>query len=100
MNNQVAIRPVAFAEIQKIADYYDERGDDLGSEFIAAVKETVAKIGENPFLYAIVFSDVRSVLVRQYPYAIKYFVEDDSAVVIAVVHTARDPALWERRRRS
>jgi plasmid stabilization system protein ParE len=50
-----------------------------------------------PHLYAEVHNDIREALVDRFPYAVYYRVEPAQVVVVAIVHTARDPAIWQSR---
>ncbi len=50
-----------------------------------------------PDRYPIVARDVREAPVPRFPYCIYYRVKLDRVVVIAVVHTARDPSVWQGR---
>src|SRR5918911_360692 len=54
----------------------------------------VAEDDAQPDRYPIVSGDVREAPVSRFPYCIYYRVKPDRAVVIGVVHTARDPAVW------
>jgi hypothetical protein len=45
-----------------------------------------------------VSADVRRVMLHRFPFGVFFFVEDDRATVIAILHLHRDPSSWERRR--
>jgi plasmid stabilization system protein ParE len=51
-----------------------------------------------PEMFARVHGDVRRVIVSRFPYAVFYKIEADWIVVLAVLHTARDPKSWPRPR--
>jgi plasmid stabilization system protein ParE len=51
-----------------------------------------------PEMFARVHGNVRRVIVSRFPYAVFYKVEADWIVVLAVLHTARDPKSWPRPR--
>lgn len=44
-----------------------------------------------------VHKEVRRVLMRKFPYALFYLVEEDSIVVLACFHAGRDSIDWLRR---
>lgn len=44
-----------------------------------------------------VFQELRVALVRRFPYAIVYRVDEDQITVVAVYHSRRDPRSWQRR---
>jgi toxin ParE1/3/4 len=50
-----------------------------------------------PKLHAVVLGEVRKAVVRRFPYCIYYREEEAGVRVLAVFHTSRDPAEWERR---
>lgn len=54
-------------------------------------------IRERPELYAVIHEDLREALARRFPYAVYYRAEPEQVVVVAVVHTARDPSVWQGR---
>jgi toxin ParE1/3/4 len=68
-----------------------------GSAFTAAVREVLNRIAEQPKFYPEVFQDVREALVQGYPYCVYYREEAAHVLVLAVFHTARDPAVWQGR---
>jgi plasmid stabilization system protein ParE len=51
-----------------------------------------------PEMFARVHGDVRRMIVSRFPYAVFYQIEADRIVVLAVLHTARDPESWPRPR--
>lgn len=59
---------------------------------------SLAALEEFPELFARVHGNVRRVIVSRFPYAVFYQVEADRIVVLAVLHTARDPESWPRPR--
>ena len=77
---------------------------DLGSSLSrnsptdsAEEAEVFARIAANPQLHATVYQDVRKAVVPKFPYVVLYTEEAGEVVVIAVFHTARDPAVWQGR---
>ena len=57
----------------------------------------IRESSDGPLKYSVLRSGVRRALARRFPYAIYFSVEDDVIVVLAVLHTARNPAEWQRR---
>jgi toxin ParE1/3/4 len=55
------------------------------------------RILKNPLGYQELHSGIRRALTRQFPYAIYFSIEGDTILILAVLHTARDPAEWQRR---
>jgi plasmid stabilization system protein ParE len=76
--------------------WYEAQRHGLGDSFFLATEECLERIRRMPEAYAILLGDARRVLVRRYPYAIIYRIRPDRIVIVAVVHTHRHPAQWEK----
>jgi len=81
-------------------DYYEEQTQGLGERFLAAVDSVFDAIEHYPQMFAQVDGEVRRALVSRFPYAVFYRSESKRVVVLAVLHTARDPRIWPQPRRS
>jgi plasmid stabilization system protein ParE len=97
MSLPVRLLPEARAEFDAATDWYEQQRPGLGAAFVARVREVLNRIATNPKLHATVYQDVRKAVVRQFPYVVLYREEPGEVVVIAVFHTARDPADWQSR---
>ena len=80
--------------------YYEEQAKGLGERFLTAVGSAFDAIERYPQMFAQVHGEVRRALLSQFPYGVFYRVESRRVVVLAVLHTARDPRLWPQPRRS
>lgn len=97
MSLPLAFRPVAQAEFDEAAAWYEEQQRGLGSDFVAEVQQVLDIIADHPERYPMVVSDVREALVSRFPYCVYYRAKTDRVVVIAVFHTSRDPSVWQKR---
>src|ERR1043166_5667262 len=97
MSRTLVLRRVAQREFDAAADWYEQQRMGLGAEFIEEVNRVLADLPVNPEMYAIVHEDLREALVRRFPFAVYYRIEPEQIVVVAIIHTARDPALWQNR---
>jgi len=79
--------------------YYEEQTRGLGEQFLGAVDASFGAIERYPEMFARVHGEVRRALVSRFPYGIFYRVESKRVVVLAVLHTARDPKVWPGPRR-
>ena len=51
-----------------------------------------------PRQFPVVYQNVRTALLRRFPYALMFVIEaDDTLTVIACFHGSRDPARWQER---
>jgi toxin ParE1/3/4 len=97
MSLPIRLLPGAKAEFDAAADWYEQQRAGLGVDFVARVREVLDRIAANPQLHAAVYNDVRKAVVKRFPYVVIYREDAGEVVVIAVFHTARDPAIWQFR---
>ena len=91
------LTPEAEADLGDAFAWYEEQVPGLGREFVLTAEEHLVRIGSNPLQYQQVYRGVRRAVMRRFPYAVFYMVEESVAVVLAVQHQARDPEHWKRR---
>ena len=84
-------------DVESAFDWYQTGAPDLGLEFLEQLRAAYRRILENPLGYQALRSGLRRALTRQFPYAIYFSIEDDAILILAVLHTARDPAEWQCR---
>jgi hypothetical protein len=94
----VKVRPEAEIDILEAATWYENERAGLGGRFLSGVRETLRRVELTPRGYAIIFKDVRRALVDRFPFGVFFFVEGETATVIAVMHLHRRPASWSERR--
>ena len=80
--------------------YYEGQSDGLGEKFLTGVNSAFDAIERYPEMFAQVHGEVRRAVVSRFPYAIFYRVESKRVVVLTVLHTARDPRIWPRARKT
>ncbi|MBX9626771.1 MAG: type II toxin-antitoxin system RelE/ParE family toxin [Gemmataceae bacterium] len=98
MSLPITFQPAAEEEYAEAIDWFEALRPGGGAKFEAAVEATLARIGANPRLHAVVLADVRKAVVSGYPYYCVYYRERPADIeVLAVHHTSRDPAIWRGR---
>jgi toxin ParE1/3/4 len=97
MTYRIVVRPEAAREVQEAFDWYEQRSAGLGPEFLRAADACLARVQRNPLAFPQVHKEVRRVLMRKFPYALFYLIEEESIVVVACFHAKRDPIDWLRR---
>ena len=85
-------------EIEAAFQWYEKERAGLGLEFLEELRSTYERIVEGPLKYQHLRSGIRRALLRRFPYAVYFAVEQSKIVVLAVLHASRDPAEWQRRR--
>jgi len=89
--------PEAALEYREAAAFYEERSSGLGAAFTLEVEATIERILEAPKRWRILNQDVRRCLTHKFPYGLLYTVEEDSILVVAVMHLRRRPNYWLNR---
>ena len=93
MKRRVRYRPPAEADLQDVAAWYDVERSGLGGEFVAEIHHLTARVAENALQFPIVRGTIRRALMRRFPYAIFFVVENGVASILAVAHLHRAPDL-------
>lgn len=94
---RILFRPQARDEFDAAGDWYECEGHGLGKAFLDAVETQLSQIAANPLAYPVVHRDIRKAALRRFPYCIYFRLRGDTMVVLAVFHTAPNPATWKRR---
>jgi plasmid stabilization system protein ParE len=84
-------------DIESAFGWYEAEEPRLGTEFLEELRLAYRRIRENPLAYEERRSGIRRVLTRQFPYAVYFSIEGETILILAVLHTARDPAEWQLR---
>lgn len=85
------------ADIEAAFEWYESEQPGLGLEFLNEIRATHLRILDEPLKYAVLRSGIRRAITRRFPYGIYFSIEDAVVLIIAVLHTARDPAEWQFR---
>ena len=98
VTRQIIVRPEAEVEVQQAFEWYQQQSEGLGLEFLRAIEACLSGVKRNPFAYTVAkVPNVRRVIVRRFPYALFYLVDDDAIVIIAVFNVKRQPIDWLQR---
>ncbi|MGI0480308.1 type II toxin-antitoxin system RelE/ParE family toxin [Geminocystis sp. CENA526] len=89
--------PLALQEYSETVEYYAQQGIKLAQDFINQVENAIFRLSESPYSYAIVDKNIRRCLTRKCPYAILYTIEDNDILILAVMHSHRNPQSWRDR---
>lgn len=93
----VIFTPRARAELIDAQDWYENEASGLGRRFRAAVDAVVERISVYPRQFPVVHKNIRRALLRRFPYALMFVIDDAALIVIACFHGSRDPAHWQKR---
>lgn len=97
MTRRSMVRPLAQAELDDAAAWYERQQSGLGLRFLTVVDHVFNRIRETPLQFPSVHADVRRALLQTFPYAVYFRENEDSVVILAVLHLRRDPRIWRGR---
>jgi plasmid stabilization system protein ParE len=97
LKSNVRVTPAAEWDIAEAFSWYENAQPGLGHRFLGAIRDATDLIVTNPELFAPVYQDMRRVLLRVFPYALFYVIEDDEVVVLGCFHGRRHPRTWKGR---
>ncbi len=97
MSLPVIVRPEAEADVQQV--FAELEGVLAGTErrFLVRLQEVFERIEAMPQLHGIVWRDVRAARLKQFRYVVYFVPYSDRVEVLAVLHSARDPSIWQSR---
>jgi len=96
---KLVFRPAAEHDINDARAWYGLRSLDVETSFSRALAATLEIIIAHPLAYPQIEHGIRRARVSTFPYVVYYLPKGDTIRVLAVVHTARHPDSWKRRRR-
>jgi toxin ParE1/3/4 len=94
---RLIVRPEAEADIGDAYAWYETQRSGLGQRFIDELSRCLEQIQSAPKRYQPVRAEARRALLRRFPYGVFFVADERQVSVVAVLHMARDPALWEER---
>lgn len=88
-------------DIQGAADWYNKQVTGLGSRFQKQVKQQINSLKTNARNNGVRYDEVRSMVIKKFPFLVHYIIEGTSTTVkvFAVIHTSRNPTIWEKKRK-
>lgn len=97
MSNLVLLRPEAEQDLAYAHQYYEGQHRGLGAQFLDEFQAALERIQEHPELYAPLGHGIRRALLRKFPYGVFYILDGRDIRILAVLHLARNPAIWRKR---
>lgn len=97
MSFSVIVHRLAVQDLSEARDWYEKRRQGLGLEFLSTVDRTFQKIGEQPLQYPLVYRQLRRAALQRFPYLIYFRADSDRVVVVACLHSKRNPQIVRTR---
>lgn len=94
----LSIRPEAEEEAREAARWYEGEAPGLGAAFLEVLQQILDAAVDNPYRFPVVHRDVRRALLKRFPYGVFFRIRPKTIKVLGIVHLARDPDRWRKRR--
>ena len=98
MSYTLIVRKLAEQDIDKGYQWYEERREGLGEEFLLCIDACLNMIVRNPFIYQIRSDSIRLGLVERFPYGIFYKIAQDKVIILAAIYLGRNPVIIKKRK--
>ena len=99
MNLPPKLVPEAKSDVADAYLWYEDQCLGLGMDFIRCVEVTLLSIQRTPLIYPIVYAAYRRALVRRFPFAIFFEIDDtqNRSIIFSVFHCSQNPDKWRGR---
>lgn len=93
----LSFRPLTENDIQKIVDYYDTINPKLSDVFLDELEISIKHIQNMPKACQKRLGNIRAAFLKRFKYGVYFKIYDDNIVIIAVLHSSRNPEIWKKR---
>jgi hypothetical protein len=90
----IEVRDEARVEIREAFAFYEERRRGLGRQFLLSLDALVERIHRQPRAFPVIDGSVRKAMLRRFPYALIFDLEEDRETISAAFHGRRRPGTW------
>ncbi len=91
--------PTVKADITNAVDYYRNINPELAKQFLFRIREAKTYIALYPQGFQVKYKEVRTLLLKQFPYHIHYLIDDErkQIVILAIIHAYKNPKDYSAR---
>ena len=75
-NFKVKIDPQAIADINSIAEWYDQQQSLLGDRFLNTIIKHINKLENTPYSFAIRYNEIRCMSVTKFPFMVHFIIDE------------------------
>jgi toxin ParE1/3/4 len=98
MSYQLKFLPEVERDVSEAYDWYEEQLEGLGEDLLLSIDASLNGIVRNPHLSEVLYKGMRKRIVKRFPFGIFYIVEENVITIISVIHLARHPKTWKKRK--
>jgi len=86
----------------EVAAWYAKEQISLANDFVAALAQRLEEIQHSPRRFALLETvetnrEIRRAQLSRFPYLVVYEIFSNEPIVLAIMHTSRDPGYWLKR---
>jgi hypothetical protein len=99
MTYQIVNRPGMKSDILNAIEHYKNISPDLANQFLSRIREAKDYISLYPFAFGIKYKNVRTLLLKQFPYQLHYLINHDQKqiIILAIIHAYKNPSDYSSR---
>jgi toxin ParE1/3/4 len=90
--------PEAARELTSTIEYYEEKSEGLGADFLDEIEDAIAHALGHPDSGFLLTNQDRRLLLDKFPYEIIYEVSESMITINAVKHLRQKPGYWKSRK--
>lgn len=98
MDYEILIRSEARTDLLDAFQWYQDQRAGLGLDFKLCVDDALSKLKKQPSFYKKIHYDIRRIVIKRFPFGIFYLINNNSVIILAVLHARRDPSKWKSRK--
>ena len=99
MDYKILHKPAVETDIAAALDYYSKMNLKLSRQFMFRFEEAIINITRLPLGFQIKYKEVRTLLLKQFPYHIHYLIDDNKQriIILAIIHAYKNPNDYSQR---
>ena len=97
MTYKLIILPLAKKDILDAATWYKSKQKDLGTKFVKSIRNELKYIAKHPLSTINRYKNIHTCVNITFPFMIHYYIENESIIITAVLHTKLDTSNWKKR---
>ncbi len=93
MSYRFVYSPGVKSDIIDATDYYKKINPQLAGMFLFRIREAKTHIAKTPLGFQIKYKEVRTLMLKQFPYHIHYLIDDNlkQIIFLAIIHAYKNP---------
>lgn len=92
-------KPAVRVDVIEAVTYYKKINPELAKQFLFRIREAKVYIANSPLGFQIKYKQVRTLLLKQFPYHIHYLIDDNKKliVILSIIHAYKNPRDYSER---